>query len=185
MWRNCMTIVRDKAFWQQYLSERTGTYEFRCRRYAAVLDVLCVMGFSTTDSLCDVGCGAQEFEKFCREQGWTGEYTAVDGSIDGTDLDVWLPERTFDWMIAIEVIEHLHDPHRMLQTLRQHSVKGSAVTTPNPEVVDVLAIDRTHVSIVYPSDLANAGFVWVRDTLFSSDEFRKRNDSLIGWHRHE
>jgi hypothetical protein len=180
------TTIRDQGYWEQYLSERTGTYEFRCIRYAAVADKLLLMGFGPRDSVMDIGAGRQEFCRFLREQGWQGEYTPIDGSIDGTDLDAWVPWSQGlsvpDWMVAIEVIEHLHEPQRML-TLMQMASEGMVITTPNPETTDVLGMDRTHVTEIWPQDLAIAGLEWERATLFASPEWRKENDSLIGWRK--
>lgn len=175
------TTVRDQTYWEQYLSERTGTYEFRCIRYSAVLDRLMLMGFSTYDSLMDIGAGRQEFERYLREQGWEGRYLPIDGSIDGTDLDTWEPGHFLDWHVAIEVIEHLHQPQRMLWNMQQYALKGIVITTPNPETTDVLGMDRTHVCEIWPHDLAAAGMKWERATLFASPEWRKENDSLIAW----
>lgn len=175
------TQQRDQAYWQQYLAERTGTYEFRCVRYSAVLDRLMLMGFHVRDSVTDVGAGRQEFERFLREQGWQGRYLPVDGSIDGTDLDVWHPEVSTDWFVAIEVIEHLHDPGRLVDVLKTQAVRGMCVTTPNPETTDVLGMDRTHVCEIWPDQLDAWNLQWDRATLFASPEWRKENDSLIGW----
>lgn len=181
------TIVRDQAYWEGYLSERTGTYEFRTIRYAAVLDRLMLMGFHVRDSVCDIGAGRQEFERYLREQGWQGTYRPVDGSIDGTDLDVWDPtiesHNLVDWAVAIEVIEHLHEPQRMVSIMKAHACKGICLTTPNPETTDVLAMDRTHVCEIWPRDLDEMNVRWERATLFASPEWRKENDSLIGWWR--
>lgn len=173
--------IRDQAFWEHYLDERQGTFAFRCIRYSAVLDRLMLMGFHVRDSITDIGAGRQEFEQFLRSQGWQGCYTPIDGSIDGTDLDRWDPshEDTFpDWMVAIEVIEHLHDPVRMVNVMKEFAIKGMVVTTPNPEVVDVLGMDRTHVTVVSPDDLAQMGLRYERATLFGTE-----NDSLIGWRK--
>lgn len=178
-----MTIVRDQGYWEQYLSERTGTYEFRCRRYGAVLDKLMLMGFSTYDSLMDIGAGRQEFERFLREQGWEGRYLPVDGSIDGTDLDAWQPTHFMNWLVAIEVIEHLHQPQRMLRNMQSYAISGICVTTPNPETTDVLGMDRTHVVEIWPHDLEAAGLQWERATLFASPQYRKKDDSLVGWRK--
>lgn len=177
-------LTRDQDFWERYLNERTGTYDFRCRRYSAVFEVLVNLGLQAHDSVCDVGCGRQEFARFLHEQGWRGEYLPVDGSIDGTDLDVWEPRCRTDWLVAIEVVEHVYRPDRLITAMTDGAAKGITLTTPNPETVDVLAIDRTHVSVIWPSDLESNGLEWKRATLFGDPVYRKESDSLVAWRKH-
>jgi hypothetical protein len=62
----------------------------------------------------------------------------------GLDLDCWVPPRRWDWFACLEVLEHLTSPTRLLDMMCDAAVHGVVVTTPNPEVVDVLALDPTH-----------------------------------------
>lgn len=139
---------RTRSFWREYLGERTGTYHFRCRRYAAVWRM---MHRLYDDQLVyDVGAGMCEFGRYLYQLGWSGQYVPVDGSIDGTDLEHWMPPARVDWFVAIEVIEHLHNADRLLKRMENLCDRGVVITTPNAEEVDVLALDRTHVQAFTP-----------------------------------
>lgn len=177
-----MSMTDTKTFWEDYLNARRGTYEFRCQRYEAVGEVMEVEGpfrdgcLNRWDSLCDVGAGRCEFRRYMREQGWCGQYRAVDGSIDGTDLNAWEPRLRYDWFVAIEVLEHLDDPYTLMQKLVAKARKGVVITTPNAETVDVLDIDPTHVTPLYPHDFKVLG--WQHEI---RSFFCKENDSILAW----
>lgn len=132
-------------FWNTYLDARSGTYEFRCRRFDAVIDRLFAMGMRYEDTIMDVGAGRMEFGRRLREKGHTGMYVPVDGSIDGCDLNTWHVPTTVHWIVSIETIEHVHDPKRLMRVMQHGSLFGMVVTTPNAAVVDVMAMDPTHL----------------------------------------
>lgn len=162
---------RPRSFWEAYLAERTGTYAFRCRRYRAVHRALARHGLADGDIVYDVGAGMCEFGRFLFTQvGWSGRYVAVDGAIDGTDLDEWTPRDDAHAFVAIEVLEHLRDPLCMLALLERRTTKVSVITTPNPETVDVLALDSTHVSPIAADDLRARNWSVRALRLFNSHE---------------
>lgn len=150
----------------------------RCRRYRAVHEK---MHLGIRDTVCDVGSGTGEFEMFLRDQGWLGAYTPVDGSIDGTDLDAWVPHTNFDWIVSIEVLEHLVDPFRMMRLMDYHSVRGCVATTPNTDVVDTEGMDPTHISPLYRVDFIMKNWQWDTRSLFGNPEYRCDNDSILAW----
>jgi 2-polyprenyl-3-methyl-5-hydroxy-6-metoxy-1,4-benzoquinol methylase len=96
-------------------------------------------------SLLDVGCGAGDFIAMMRELGWavTGLETdpiAVErarargldvhhGQLESAELD----EMSFDAITIAHVVEHVHDPSRLLAQCRRLLKPGGAVviTTPN------------------------------------------------------
>lgn len=161
-----------KQFWETYLQGRRGTYEFRCQRYSAVGRFI----NDPLDSVCDVGAGRCEFARYMRSLSWAGSYHPVDGSLDGTDLNHWRPTERYDWFVAIEVLEHLDDPYTLMQKLEAKANKGVIITTPNPEVVDVLDIDPTHVTPMHPHEFTLLGW---RHEIRSF--FAKENDSILAW----
>ena len=75
----------------------------------------------------------------------------------GLDLDRWVPPRRWDWFACLEVLEHLANPLRLLEVVCDAAASGVVVTTPNPEVVDVLALDPTHRTPLTRQQLASAG----------------------------
>jgi hypothetical protein len=165
--------------WETYLGARTGTYEFRCRRYAAVARKLQEMGLADGDLVVDVGAGRCEFDHFLRTSlGWTGRYLPVDGSLDGTDIERWAPPETLrpEFFVAIELVEHLHAPHRLMRRMRAHARKGVAVTTPNPETTDVLGMDATHVTPVHFEEFTARGWAAEKCSLFGQPE-----DSILAY----
>ncbi|MFN6965247.1 MAG: class I SAM-dependent methyltransferase [Pyrinomonadaceae bacterium] len=165
---------------RDYIGSRQSDYEFRCIRFDAVIDRMSRMGLADGDSVLDVGCGRGDFRQRLAERGFDVRYTGVDGAIDGRNLNTWSPSFWgYDWIVAIEVLEHLYFPKLHLINYKMAAVKGVVITTPNPATVDVLACDPTHVSIVYPSELAWAGYDFEPACLFNNDP----QDSLIGWCR--
>jgi hypothetical protein len=139
--------------WESYLCRRNGTYDFRCIRYAIVAQHLVKLGLKDDDLLVDVGAGRCEFDHFLRtELKWRGRYVPVDGSLDGTDLEHWTPHIEADFFVAIELLEHLLNPFRLIKELEQTAKKGVVITTPNSAVVDTLAIDHTHRTPLFKHD---------------------------------
>lgn len=133
-----------------------GTYENRIPEYAVIARQLQLMMIRDGDSVLDVGAGSCDLDHYLRtEVGWRGQYVPVDGSLMGDDLDEWeIPEGVqFDWVVCCETIEHVDDPARLFAQLVRAARQGVIVTTPNPAVVDVLAVDPTHKVAVYSGDL--------------------------------
>ena len=88
-----------------YLEGRTGTYDYRCRRYDAVIDVIMASewGLRDTDTVADLGAGWTEFGHRLSERGFRGRYIPYDGAIDGKDLTYWQPPfATLDWITISE-----------------------------------------------------------------------------------
>jgi len=161
-----------------YQDSRRSTYEFRCLRYDAVIDAMIEMGLEPFDHVLDVGCGRGEMETRLKERGFNGcLWEGIDGSIDGVNLNTWTPDERYDFIIAIEFLEHIHNPFMHLMMYRLFANKGVVITTPNPRTVDVLACDPTHVSVVTPDLLEFAKYEHSEVSLFA-----KPADSLLGWY---
>lgn len=163
--------------WLAYRDTRRGTYEFRCRtRYAAVLTCLKHLGLQRGDTILDVGAGTAQFGQYLQDEGWDGEYIPVDAVIDGTDLETWLPPIQVDYIVCIEVVEHLNRPSRLISAMLWAARRGLVLTTPNSETVDVIACDPTHVSVIPAFALEAVGFTVERHTWFGVPQ-----DSLLAW----
>lgn len=160
---------------RNYIQDRESSYAFRSIRYEAVLDTLLLLGLSDGDSIIDVGGADGDFGRYLKEQGIKVRYEVVDGMKDGTNLNNWVPTKTADFMVSIEVIEHLESPSDFLQTLDAHSIKGVVVTTPNPMVVNVFEMDKTHISEVFPRHFYAEGY-----NVYPAILFFEHGDSLIG-----
>lgn len=184
------THLDRREHWNAYLNARRGTYDFRCNRYDAVIDVMLTFGYRPDDLVLDVGAGRAEFGKRLLERAGGRCYIPVDGST-GTELETWEPEpsysvyaglayglitRPVDWFVCIEVLEHLHDPYRVMKVMEENASKGVVVTTPNPETVDVLALDPTHVTPI-PRSAFEFSMWDVEERSF----FCKEKDSLLAW----
>lgn len=159
---------------QAYIGARHSGYEFRSIRYEAVLDSLRLLGLQDGDTIADVGGADGEFGRYLQGQGVNVSYEVIDGMIDGTDLNKWVPNKTYDFMVSIEVIEHLQSPRNFLQVLGSNSNKGVVLTTPNPHVTDVKAMDATHISEVYPKDFYSEGY-----RVYPAILFFENGDSLL------
>lgn len=141
-----------------YLAARTGTYEFRCQRYRAAAEILKGWGLDDTHTVMDVGAGWTEFDACLRiEYGWKGRYIPVDACVDGRNVAVSGLPRTADFIVCLELIEHLHKPLAFLALLKS-GARGVVLSTPNPATTDVLAMDSTHKTPVREVELLKRGF---------------------------
>lgn len=158
----------------EYLNERTGTYEYRTQRYSAVYDL---MRPEPDDLIMDLGAGYGDFDYFLRhDREFRGRYFPVDAALDGTDLEHYAIRTTADYIVAIELIEHLHTADLLLPQMQLMANKRAILTTPNAAVQDVIAMDRTHVQGFHAEELRGMGWnVEVRSF------FGKPNDSLLAW----
>ena len=165
-----------------YLNERTGRYEYRAVRYRKTADWLMLNGLDNDSTLCDIGAGWTEFD-YClrKEYDWQGRYIPVDGGISNVDLNVWEPERPVDFFVALEILEHLYEPARLIQAMQSHTRKGIAISVPDPEQVDVLAMDDTHVIEVTRELLEAENFTVRSEQLYGGVFSEGRNDSLMGF----
>lgn len=168
----------------EYMHSRTGKYEWRAIRYRAAIDYLQSLSLTSHDTVCDLGAGWTEFD-YClrREYDWRGRYMPLDAGLYPVDLNTWSPNREVEFFVALEILEHLHDPERLLKELQAHATKGIVISVPNPETVDVLEIDVTHVSTPDKSLFTNLGFR-VEEKMFYGGVFSQgRPDSLFAtWH---
>lgn len=169
-----------------YLASRTGKYEWRAIRYRAASTAIHLSGRLTDDStIYDIGAGWTEFDYHMRTAlDWKGRYIPIDGGIDGTDLNYWIPPRTVDFSVALEILEHLEDPHRLVRWLQTRTKHRIVVSVPNPRTVDVLGIDPTHVTVVTREMLEDWGFR-VQERMFYGGVWSNGElDSLFGvWGR--
>lgn len=162
---------------ENYLTTRSGRYERRLPRFRALSDVLLSHGMTNEHTLVDVGAGWTEFDFHLRtDHGWLGRYLPIDGGLDATDLNVWTPAHAYDYMVATEVVEHVYDPHRLLDVMVAATRGLVVITTPNPAAVDVLACDPTHVSEVHGAHLRARGW-----HVQATSMFGKPGDTLFAW----
>ncbi|MFF3669080.1 hypothetical protein [Microtetraspora malaysiensis] len=170
-------IVNDRVQrCEEYIRRPRRPYAERKARYQAAADRLYLGGLSNLDILVDVGAGLTELDVCLRvEHGWRGRYVPVDGWLDGVDLNTWEPDRCFDWFAALEILEHLNEPGRLVEVLQKHATRGLVVTTPNPDVWDVLAMDSTHVTPISRAMLEEWGFQTTLHTFYG-----KYQDGLTG-----
>ena len=159
---------------REYIGNRHSGFEFRSIRYEAVLEALRLLGLKQGDSIVDVGGADGEFGKYLEQEKAGVNYKVVDGMLDGTNLNEWIPQEKAHFMVSIEVIEHLENPRDFLKTLDAYSIKGAVLTTPNPHVVDVRAMDKTHISPTYPVDFYSQGY-----KVFPQMLFFENGDSLL------
>lgn len=164
--------------WINYRDTRRGDYEFRSQtRYKGVADRLFAIGLNDRHSVLDVGAGTCQFGHSLWERQWFGEYKPVDAVIDGRDLETYEAERA-DFIVCIEVLEHLHNPLRLLDIMMRAARRAVVITTPNNMAVDVIACDPTHVSVITACDLLERGFTVERHSWFGVPD-----DTLLGWMR--
>lgn len=160
-----------------YLAGRRATYDMRVPRFSAAFVKMAEHSLTDTDIVLDFGAGSTDFHRFLIEQEWTGRYWPVDGWM-GTDLQWWKPKRRVDWLIGLEVIEHLHMgvALQLLEDFKEWVTKGIVLTTPNPDTVDVLGIDETHKWACHAADLQRHEYLTEHRSHFGKDD-----DSILAW----
>lgn len=165
----------------QYLNERTGKYEFRQVRYLAAAHALNDMGLDHNHTVLDLGAGWTEFDYCLRtELSWRGRYIPIDGGIDGTNIETWDPPRDYDFVVALEILEHLANPWEVMAVLQHVTTQGIVVSVPNPRTTDVLGMDRTHVSIITRDFLEAWGFEVEERTFYGGVFSNGEPDCLFG-----
>jgi hypothetical protein len=165
----------------QYMQERTGKYEWREVRYEAAARALTEMRLGDQHTVLDVGAGWTEFDFHLRvSRMWKGRYIPLDAGIDGIDLEHWWPPRTYDFAVALELLEHLEDPAILLGNLHVVVTRGIVVSVPNPRTVDVLGIDPTHKTVVTREFLESWGFYVEERTFYGGVFSNGEPDSLFG-----
>lgn len=174
----------------KYLRARTGKYAWRCARYDAALESMHRIGLSDDDTVFDVGAGMGEFgarlhtgafqfgeDRYKGSESFPSSrarYVPVDAALDGADLEHWAPPRKAEWFVALELLEHLRNPSRLLIDMTIAATKGVIISTPNEDVVDTLALDPDHKTIIRRSMLELAGF-----DVFEGSFCGKERDSLL------
>ncbi len=164
-----------------YLASRTGRYDWRCLRYDAAWNAVTAGNLYETKDLtvCDVGAGWTELGRRFFENGFRGRYWPVDGGLDGTDLNFWSPPRPADWFVCLELVEHLHNPERLIRAMQSAARRGVVLSTPNPRTTDVLGMDATHVTPVHAGELQAMWFQVSEQSFYGGTD-----DSLLAvWHR--
>lgn len=169
-----------------YIDERAGKYEYRKVRYDAAIEWMKANGLRDGMTVVDVGAGMTEFG-FClmHDHGFNVRYIPVDGGIDGTDLETWVPPRDAHFFVALELLEHLYHWERLLANIMARSLIGTVISTPNPYTTDVIEMDPTHVRVVWPDDLEEGFGMKVEERTFYGGVFSDgKPDSLFGtWTR--
>lgn len=165
--------------WCRYMDERSGRMEYRFIRYAFVADALFKLGLVDNNLIVDVGAGYCDFDFYMRAvRGWKGRYLPVDGCIDGTDLEHGYGLYRPDFVVCLEVLEHLRNWDKLLEQMKAECGRGLVVTTPNTNKLGhqaVVDMDRTHVSPLYKRDLASRGLDVTMHSFFG-----EKDDSLLG-----
>lgn len=176
-----MTFEPTVANCDEYLGERTGRYEWRAVRYRAAAEAMIANGLDDTHTVVDMGAGWTEFA-YClhAEYGWRGRYIPIDGGIDGTDLATWTPKRSVEWYVALEILEHLEDPERLISQMQLSTTMGIIVSTPNPRTTDVLGMDATHLCEVDPNLLLSWDFAVCERMFYGGKWSEGQSDSLFG-----
>jgi hypothetical protein len=168
-----------------YMDERTGKYEYRAVRYRHAIETMYLNGLDDSMTIFDVGAGMTEFDYCLRaEYNWRGRYIPIDGGIDGTDLNAWVPPREAHWFVALELLEHLYCWDSLIERSQAFSTKGMVVSTPNPRTTDVIGMDPTHVVEIHPAMLERYGFNVTEETFYGGVFSNGEPDSLFGvWTR--
>jgi hypothetical protein len=162
------------------MDDRTGKYEYRAVRYRAAIEWMFANGLDDSMTIYDVGAGMTEFDYCLRaEFNWRGRYIPVDGGIDGTNLNEWYPPRDAHFFVALELIEHLEGWESLVRRMKERAIVGVVMSTPDPRTTDVIGMDPTHVTEVWPADLDRHGFDVIASTFYGGVFSGGLHDSLF------
>lgn len=128
-----------------YVQSRKATYRFRKPRFDDAAAKLNIQPHST---LLDIGGGNGDFGRAVSDIGLDCNYINLDGSTTGINLEALTRVGNPDHISCLEVLEHLHHWEHVLDLITHSYAKSAVCSVPNPEAVDVLRCDPTHVSIV-------------------------------------
>jgi 2-polyprenyl-3-methyl-5-hydroxy-6-metoxy-1,4-benzoquinol methylase len=113
-------------------------------------------GLESGKTLLDYGCGNGHFVRYAREHGVRAEgydpYSEVFG--DASVLD-----RRYDFITAQDVLEHVDDPHALVDDLKSYAVPGGrlAIGTPNADRIDLCdPLDLGHLHQPYHRNIPSA-----------------------------
>lgn len=170
--------------WQTYLetTETYGTFEQRVPEYYTVGKYLNYLGLKDDDLVVDVGAGTCDMDHYLRTRtGWRGRYLPIDGATHGIDFNEvepedYLPKSHADFYVCIETLEHVYEPRKLAEAMLSRATRGVIVTTPNADIVDVIAADSTHVYAIHPEELKEWGFSVIKVTFNDRGE----GDTLVG-----
>lgn len=146
---HCLDVVDLDRYYSQYAYFK-GQLQWQHRFvYGNLHRRLTKHGFSKAHSLLDYGCGNGLFVDYLQEQGFANSYgydpyAPEDGFGDRTILQ----NRTFDYILLQDVIEHIEDPKVLLNELDGLLSPGGCILigTPNAANID---LDRPNVPDSY------------------------------------
>ena len=174
-----MTTIEEA---DAYLKARTGKYEQRAIRYRHAIQTMMDNGLNDTHTVMDIGAGWTELDITLRvEFGWRGRYVPVDTWVDGTDLDRWRPPRDVDWVVALEILEHLLRPYDLIMRMKNKVNGGIVFSTPNPRTTDVFGMDDTHVTEIDRMAMHYLGFTVTEEMFYGGRFSEGEPDSLFGY----
>jgi 2-polyprenyl-3-methyl-5-hydroxy-6-metoxy-1,4-benzoquinol methylase len=148
VWRcaRCASIhARDDVDLDHYYSAYTFhslSLDWRVRAmYRSQLRRLERAGLQSGHSLLDYGCGGGVFLRYLRDRAF-GDAQGYD-AYDANHRDEAVLDRTYDCVLAQDVVEHVDDPWVLLRTLDGLVKPGGilAIGTPNAEAIDLNRAD--------------------------------------------
>ncbi len=110
-------------------------------------------GFSEQSSLLDFGCGSGLFVEWLRRRGY-GESHRFDAYTERFN-DASALDRTYDFVMAQDVVEHVEDAGELLDQLIGLTTPGGAILigTPNAEAIDLRNAEAHRHSLHQPYHL--------------------------------
>jgi 2-polyprenyl-3-methyl-5-hydroxy-6-metoxy-1,4-benzoquinol methylase len=141
---HCLEIVDlDRYYSQSPITTAIPDFARAC--FKNILKRLKRHGFSRSKSLLDYGCGNGLFVQYLKELGYDrisgyDPYSAEE-KLHGSKI---LRQAPFDYILLQDVLEHVEDPHALLQQLDSLIAPGGYVfiSTPNADRVDLSQPDR-------------------------------------------
>ena len=138
---HCLDVVDLDRYYSQYPYSKGQLRWLHWFIYGNLRQRLTKHGFSKTHSLLDYGCGANGlFVQYLQKQGFVNAcgYDPY-ASEDGFGNKAILENKTFDYILLQDVIEHIEDPKPLLNQLDSVLSPGGYILigTPNAAKIDL------------------------------------------------
>ena len=129
---HCREVVDPQRYYENYPIPRTLSAPLRLT-YANVLDGLTAHGYTSDSALLDYGCGHGLFLQFLRERGHAnGAGYDPYSSVAAFHSRAPLRPAAFDYVLLMDVIEHVEDPRALLREIDQYLKPGGRVFVGTP-----------------------------------------------------
>lgn len=137
---HCLDVVNLDHYYSQYAYSKGQLRWVHRFIYGSLLRRLTKHGFSKAHSLLDYGCGTNGlFVEYLQKKGFTNTYGYDPYASGDFGNQAVLQNRTFDYILLQDVVEHIENPEPLLNKLDNLLSPGGRILigTPNAAKIDL------------------------------------------------